>query len=341
MKDREGEVRSTLSRWLDVEEDKIKTSLVSNETAHFRFLFKVPEKPFVYRKLMRAMSWLILKTPYNSRYNATTHLKEFRRLVCKSSKPSLSLCNSERVVELGNWIGSKPKWNNKKFVVCMTHDIDYRGCYEFAPELLELDESHGIKSCWNFLADGPYTVDKRVLDRLEDNGHEIGLHGLEHDIAFGFRDHATIRECIKSSLSKLGITPRGFRAPALSYSRELLEVLHELGFSYDSSIPDRDLGLCYPYRIPGKRLWEIPVTTPQDSELIRDWNLSQDEAFKLLKSKIETIKRLHGVAVLLFHPCIIKKNVRLYEQLLEHINSLSDCWVTTPKELICHLEKRR
>ncbi len=161
---------------------------------------------------------------------------------------------------------------------------------------------------------------------------------MKHDIAFGYRTPKRITHELKSAQKALK-TSSGFRAPALSYTSQLFYILDKLGFHYDSSIPDHVAKTCYPFKIPDTQLWELPLTTPQDSTLFRDMNLSDTEAYRILYEKLTYVKEHRGVAVLLFHPGIIQKHFACYERLLSHLRKDNDVWQCTPTNLIEYLTK--
>jgi len=129
-----------------------------------------------------------------------------------------------------------------------------------------------------------------VLKDAQSCGHEIGLHGLSHFVFetgnpfynFGF-GYASLKGKILQGLrilnEKLGINPKGFRAPYYHCSQNLWRVLDDLNFLYDSSkisltgallsyVPplraiyvSRKRGLSgSPMFHPlNMRLWEIPI----------------------------------------------------------------------------------
>ena len=113
--------------------------------------------------------------------------------------------------------------------VCLTHDVDTADCSEFAGEVARIEETCGIRSAFNVLTKGPYELDLGWLDELESGGFEIGLHGDYHDLAIGFRRKSVISDRLKSCLDRIGRPVAGYRAPALSISPTLLQVLGELG----------------------------------------------------------------------------------------------------------------
>lgn len=76
--------------------------------------------------------------------------------------------------------------------------------------------------------------------------HEIASHGMDHARMDG-RDTDAIREQVRASheaLRSLGHAPQGFRAPMCSWSEELMAVLDEEGYAYDSSL--------HPTTVPGR-----------------------------------------------------------------------------------------
>lgn len=71
------------------------------------------------------------------------------------------------------------------------------------------------------------------------NGHEIGLHCLEHESykKWSVEDfEKMIVESIEIIKKELGVTPVGFRFPCYEYRLELIDVLKKYGFIYDSSV---------------------------------------------------------------------------------------------------------
>jgi len=104
-------------------------------------------------------------------------------------------------------------------------------------EYIKILDKHGIKSTL-------FTVGElapKIADRLKahiNNGHRLALHSYKHiapmDISVSqFRKQT---EKAKKMLTDLfGTDIKGFRAPCFSLDKERLDILKELGFSYDSS----------------------------------------------------------------------------------------------------------
>lgn len=119
-----------------------------------------------------------------------------------------------------------------------------------------------------------------LFKRLHKGGWDISLHGYSHK-RFDDMSLKEKEEEIKQSLKefkKIGIKPRGFRAPQHSIDNETLDLLEKFGFEYDSSYFPLNLMQLFffpkrfglwtrgffsrinPYRIR-KNLMEIPTSS--------------------------------------------------------------------------------
>lgn len=81
---------------------------------------------------------------------------------------------------------------------------------------------------------------RRIVRGWADAGHEIGNHSLEHIQNLGELGKEKIRQQVGEShrliAECVGYEPKGFVSPGWSMSPELLEVLIDLGYEYDSSL---------------------------------------------------------------------------------------------------------
>lgn len=162
----------------------------------------------------------------------------------------------------------------KKFVLTVDLEkdfgkIDSYSCIKFLPSFLKIIEKNDIKATFFITSD----VIKKfpVLIKKLSKRHEIACHGYRH-YQLTKMDLTEVKiDLIKSRkiFNKiLGVTPIGFRAPFFSINSDILEVLEESGFKYDSSLifgflPNRYLNLNVsrrPYYIT-KGLLELPVSS--------------------------------------------------------------------------------
>jgi len=80
------------------------------------------------------------------------------------------------------------------------------------------------------------------VQELAKRGHEVGLHGWVHE-KFGALEAARAEQLLydgTASLERIGLRPRGFRAPGGLRGRHTAPVLQALGFRYDSSTDPDD-----------------------------------------------------------------------------------------------------
>ncbi len=125
----------------------------------------------------------------------------------------------------------------------------------------------------------------RRLRELGAAGHEIGNHTWNHHTDLGALPPDEMRDEIVRTHARLvdaaGVTPRGFVAPAWSYSNRLMSLLAELGYTYDMSLfPSL---LYYPFvvknalnhlghaekfrRVLNRRDWFEPLTSSREPHL--------------------------------------------------------------------------
>jgi polysaccharide deacetylase family protein (PEP-CTERM system associated) len=82
----------------------------------------------------------------------------------------------------------------------------------------------------------------RLLQRISGAGHEIACHSYAHQLVYNLTPSEFRQDTLRAIAAiedAAGVTPRLYRAPSYSITREsfwALEILAECGFRYDSSI---------------------------------------------------------------------------------------------------------
>ena len=129
-----------------------------------------------------------------------------------------------------------------------------------APRILDLLDRHGIAATFfvpGWVAERNQDLVKNVAAR----GHEIGHHGYLHEPPSSLgpdEDEGEILDRASDILESIvGKRPEGYRSPSWELSENSLQLLHERGFVYDSSLMGDDM----PYFVgeDDKRLVELPV----------------------------------------------------------------------------------
>jgi peptidoglycan/xylan/chitin deacetylase (PgdA/CDA1 family) len=238
---------------------------------------------------------------------------------------------------------------DKSFSMAITHDVETRNGLEIgAPQLLRVEKDLSVRSTWNIPSDR-YPLSKQAVKTIADNG-DIGAHDTAHDgrlILLPLAEKIHRADRAREKLERLSETKvRGFRAPLLQHSAELLIAVGKAGYEFDSSVPSWEalsptslkphgVGTVFPLQLDGT--WEIPVSLPQDHQLIRIQGLSTEEAIEQTSHIANWIRGLHGSCVLLIHPdydYAFQKNEKDYRHLIDLFQNDSSCDIMTMKELL-------
>lgn len=193
------------------------------------------------------------------------------------------------------------------WVIFQHFGLDYRKpqdtMYESSlPRFLQLFDAFGIKATFFVVGKDLFSAPKvELLKEVLKNGHEIANHSMTHREGFSFLSFNEKKQEIEDAehiiQDKLGVTPKGFRTPSNDVDSEVLKILEDRGYLYDSSlmptfygplikrlkfgsleIPRRDhylgrfqygLSPLTPYHPSSERIWrkgtmkiiEVPITT--------------------------------------------------------------------------------
>jgi hypothetical protein len=220
----------------------------------------------------------------------------------------------------------------------MTHDVETQSGQDFCSNLMDIDDSFGIKASFQIVPEERYGVSTGFLASIRERGFEVVVHDLNHDGHLYKDREQFLRRVAKINAYRKEYGAEGFRAAVL-YRKQLW--YDALKFSYDMSVPnvahlDPQHGGCctvMPFFIGN--VLELPVTTTQDYML---FHLLNDYSTSLWKRQIELIMEKHGLISFIVHPDYIMtaRERLLYEELLAHLASLREeknVWTTTPGEV--------
>jgi len=239
-------------------------------------------------------------------------------------------------------------WGSRRYVCCLTHDVDTREGLRRASALKRLEDRYDTSSAWFFPTDR-YKLDSEVLLNLANHG-EIGAHDTRHDgKLLGLSKEVIARRLWEAKRVLKNIVGRdvaGFRAPLLQHSGDIFGCLLEAGYVYDSSVPSWEprhpscmgpygIGTVYPLDLGG--VLEVPVSVPQDHQMIHVLGLNAKQTVEKWLEMKENIKELGGICTILMHPdyeLANSENLSIYEELLNIIVSDNRIWRTTPMRII-------
>jgi len=107
------------------------------------------------------------------------------------------------------------------------------------PRLLDLFDRFGIRATF-FVCGRDVPAQAGVVAEMARRGHEVANHSAAHRNGFARLGPAEKRADIAAAgeliAQAIGARPVGFKSPGFSFSPDLLDVLAELGYRYDSSL---------------------------------------------------------------------------------------------------------
>lgn len=228
------------------------------------------------------------------------------------------------------------------FALVLTHDIESNQGQRFVRRVMDLEESLGFRSSFNFIPE-KYRVDVDLVNEISQRGFEVGVHGLKHDgKLFNSRELFMRRaERINHYLQTMNAV--GFRAPLTHRHPEWMQALE---MEYDLSFFDTD-----PFEpIPGgtMSLWpffighfvELPYTLVQDYTLTA---VLGESTPRLWLEKVDFIAEYHGMALLNSHPDYLcePSNFNIYAEFLFAMKQRGWFWHALPCDVAAWWRGRR
>jgi len=227
-------------------------------------------------------------------------------------------------------------------------DVKYRGNWQRDPlytfeTIMDISESHGLKSAFYFLAgrnspmDGEYDLPHpriaALMRRIRDRGHEIGYHGSYTTYRDADTTRREVRE-LKEAAARLGIEQAtwGGRQHYLRWNAPATwHNYAEAGLNYDTTLSYADhagfrCGTCHPFQVfdveQGKalNLTEYPLVVMECSVLDeRYMNMKLDDAFSYIMKLKAACRRFSGCFSVLWHNSrfVQSTEVELYKRILK------------------------
>jgi len=290
-------------------------------------------KPFTPRKLQLFLRRQRAKLQWDSLFHWQTaeRLENLKREMVKSC-----MRTNDEVVFIWFWP------HGMRFAFVISHDVETEKGSANIKRICEIERKYGFRSSWNFVPER-YFVDAGLLNRLSNDGFEIGVHGLKHDGRL-----FNSRETFGKRMKKIGKYANewgavGFRSPATHRNCGWME---NMPFEYDSSFPDTDPyepqpGGClsiFPFFMGN--LVELPITLAQDYTL---FEILRHKDISIWKEKIDWIEKMNGMALVIVHPDYIRRGggkgkesgypIEYYEELLQYVKNKDHCWHALPREV--------
>jgi len=220
----------------------------------------------------------------------------------------------------------------------VTHDVETAAGLDFCPQLMDLNDSFGIKSAFQIVPEDRYPIAPEQLQAIRDRGFEINIHDLKHDGNLLASHDEFLRRAAEINRYGRQFGARGFRAAVLYRN---IDWYRDLDFSYDMSVPTvahldpQRGGCCTVFPFFNGRLLELPVTMSQDYAL---YHMLNDYSTRIWMQQIALIREKHGLMKMIVHPDynIDEKPRRVYAELLAHLADLrarGETWIALPAEI--------
>ncbi len=220
----------------------------------------------------------------------------------------------------------------------LTHDVETSAGLDFCPDLMDLNDSFGIKSSFQIVPEKRYQVSQNLLNCIRKRGFEVNIHDLTHDGRLFANRVEFLRRAERINHYARQFGALGFRS-AIMYRN--VDWYDALDFSYDMSIPnaahlDPQRGGCctvLPFFVGN--ILELPLTTTQDYSL---FHILNDYSIRLWVEQISLVREKHGLISFIIHPDYIIADAarRVYIELLHYLAELrskGDTWIALPSEV--------
>ncbi len=220
----------------------------------------------------------------------------------------------------------------------MTHDVETSAGLDFCSQLMDLNDSFGIKSSFQIIPEKRYSVSRSALETIRKRGFEINVHDLNHDGQPPCDRTEFLRRAQGINMFGKEFNALGFRSALMYRNTDWYDALD---FSYDMSIPNvahlepQRGGCCTVLPFFIGNIVELPLTTIQDYSL---FNILNEHSTRLWKEQISLIRRKSGLISFIVHPDYVIGQAarRVYAQLLHHLSELrsqGETWIALPGDI--------
>src|SRR3989454_303052 len=171
----------------------------------------------------------------------------------------------------------------------MTHDVEQLAGRNFCSQMMDLDDSAGIKSSFQIVPEERYPIPEGLLEEVRNRGFEVNIHDLNHDGHLFSSREEFLRRAERINRYERRYRALGFRSGALYRNPAwygALEVSYDMSFQCVAHLDAQRGGCCslMPFFIGG--ILELPLTTIQDYSL---FHILNDYSIDLWKRQIASI----------------------------------------------------
>lgn len=224
--------------------------------------------------------------------------------------------------------------------------------------MLDVERRYGLRSSFYFMSggsskfDGNYSITKprikRLIQKIEGKGCEVGLHG-SYDSYNDSKRMASEKDRLDTVVD---FKSYGYRQHYLRFRvPESWRIQESAGLLYDTTLTFADhvgfrSGFCLPFRpfdILENRvldIWELPLTVMEGSLQNPNYqNLSPKQGFEEIIKLIEVLKEFKGIFVVLWHNSSFDPSggwvgwKEIYEKVMRYISE-QNAWIAPGREIV-------
>ena len=239
-----------------------------------------------------------------------------------------------------NWLSRDPSnWKRPGTISQGTY-----GAKVGVPKVLELLAAEGLEG--TFFVPG-WVAENRTerVEMIVAGGHEIGHHGYLHKWPDPDRPDEEEEEFalgLEALQKTVGVRPLGYRSPAGETSPNLLRLLSDHGFLYDSSLMDDinpyrhvlDDGRVGPIELPWH--WSLD-DAPFLLTSIKNYRaiFTNEHIASIWRAEFEEIRAWGGLFNLVMHPQAIGRpsRVAMLREFIRFLRGFDDVWFATCEQV--------
>ena len=203
------------------------------------------------------------------------------------------------------------------------------------PRLLDLYDKYGVKATF-FYTGHIAKLYPEVVKMAYDRGHEVGSHGLTHEVSKAFDVMPPEEQLSHLKQSKevleniIGEEVISFRAPAARVDKAFPSVLAEAGFKVDSSVSSQRLDMMFSFGALKKLHW---LTAPRKAYFTQKDNIFKKGNSTVLEAPISAMGFPYIGTFMRIAPALNRctRNILYWETLC---NGRQFVFLTHPNEFI-------
>ena len=159
------------------------------------------------------------------------------------------------------------------------------------PRLLDLYDKYGVKATF-FYTGHIAKLYPEVVKMAYERGHEVGSHGLTHEVDKAFDVLSPEEQLLHLRQSKqilediIGEEVVSFRAPAARVDESFPQIMREAGFKVDSSVSSQRLDMMFSFGALKKLHW---ITAPRKAYFTKEDNIFKKGSSEILEVPISAM----------------------------------------------------